>query len=157
MKKERALLITYQNNFRDVKYLTSLYFHNPIPSVEKIIEFRIPSWLEADLREFNFGKAGIEKSSVKENDITRITYKIKDVDAFQRESSSPNHAISYPHIICVSKAFTENGQRKVLFESVKDLYSWYHSVCASIGNDPAALKEKVAALNSGKENRYGKN
>lgn len=150
-EKGKSFSYTYQNNFRDVKYLTSLYFHNPIPSVEKIIEFRIPSWLEADLREFNFGKTGIEKSSVKENDITRIIYKLKDVDAFQRESSSPNHAISYPHIICVSKAYTENGQRKVLFESVKDLYKWYHSVCASIGNDPAALKDKVAALTAGKK------
>ncbi|HZI54667.1 MAG TPA: transglutaminase domain-containing protein [Chitinophagaceae bacterium] len=150
-EKGKSFTYTYQNNFRDVKYLTSLYFHNPIPSVEKVIEFRIPSWLEADLREFNFSKTGIEKSSIKENDITRITYKLKDVDAIQRESSSPNHAISYPHIICVSKAYTENGQRKVLFESVKDLYKWYHSVCASIGNDPAALKDKVAALTSGKK------
>jgi transglutaminase-like putative cysteine protease len=119
--------------------------------VEKIIEFRIPSWLDVDLREFNFSKAGIEKSSVKENDITRITYKLKDVEGFQRESSSPNHAISYPHIICVTKSYTENGQRKVLFESVKDLYSWYHSVCSSIGNDPASLKEIVAKLTAGKK------
>ena len=150
-EKGKSFTYSYQNNFRDVKYLTSLYFHNPIPSIEKIIEFRIPSWLEADLREFNFAKAGIEKSSIKENDITRITYKLKDVDAFQREPSSPNHAISYPHIICVSKSYTENGQRKVLFESVKDLYKWYHDICSSIGNDPAALKNKVAALTAGKK------
>ena len=150
-KKGESFTYSYQNNFRDVKYLTSLYFHNPIPSVEKIIEYRIPSWLETDLREFNFSNAGIEKTSVKENDITRITYKMKDVPAFQRESSSPNHAISYPHIICVNKAFTENGQRNVLFESVKDLYGWYHSVCSSIGNDPAALKERVTALTSSKK------
>ena len=150
-KKGESFTYSYQNNFRDVKYLTSLYFHNPIPSVEKIIEYRIPSWLETDLREFNFSNAGIEKTSVKENDITRITYKMKDVPAFQRESSSPHHAISYPHIICVNKAFTENGQRGVLFESVKDLYGWYHSVCSSIGNDPAALKERVTALTSSKK------
>jgi transglutaminase-like putative cysteine protease len=150
-EKGKSFTYTYQNNFRDVKYLTSLYFHNPIPSVEKIIEFRIPSWLEVDLREFNFSNAGIEKSSVKENDITRITYKLKDAEGFQRESSSPNHAISYPHIICVTKSYTENDQRKVLFESVKDLYKWYHSVCSSIGNDPAALKEKVATLTAGKK------
>ena len=155
-EKGKAFSYSYQNNFRDVKYLTSLYFHNPIPSVEKIIEFRIPSWLETDLREFNFGKGAIEKTSVKENDITRIIYKMKDVPAFQRESSSPNHAISYPHIICVNKAFTENGQRKVLFESVKDLYGWYHSVCAFIGNEPAMLKEKVTELTAGKKTDLGK-
>ena len=57
-EKGKSFTYIYQNNFRDVKYLTSLYFHNPIPSVEKIIEYRIPSWLEADLREFNFSKCG---------------------------------------------------------------------------------------------------
>jgi hypothetical protein len=150
-EKGKSFTYAYQNNFRDVKYLTSLYFHNPIPSVEKIIEFRIPAWLDVDLREFNFARAGIEKSSVKENDITRVTYKLKDVEAFQREPSSPNHAISYPHIICVTKSYTENGQRKVLFESVKDLYNWYHGICASIGNDPASLKDKVASLTAGKK------
>ena len=150
-KRGESFTYSYQNSFRDVKYLTSLYFHNPIPSVEKIIEYRIPSWLETDLREFNFTNAGIEKTSVKENDITRITYKMKDVPAFQKESSSPNHAISYPHIICVNKAFTENGQREVLFESVKDLYAWYHTVCSGIGNEPTALKEKVTALTVSKK------
>ena len=150
-EKGKSFTYSYQNNFRDVKYLTSLYFHNSIPAVEKIIEFRIPSWLETDLREFNFAKTAIEKTSVKENDITRITYRMKDVPAFQRESSSPNHAISYPHIICVNKSFTENGQRKILFESVKDLYGWYHSVCADIGNEPAELKEKVTMLTAGKK------
>ena len=150
-EKGKSFTYAYQNNFRDVKYLTSLYFHNPIPSVEKIIEFQIPSWLDVDLREFNFSGAGIEKSSVKENEITRVTYKLKDVDAFQREPSSPNHAISYPHIICVSKSYSDHGQHKVLFESVKDLYNWYHGICSSIGNDPASLKDKVAALTAGKK------
>lgn len=150
-EKGKSFTYAYQNNFRDVKYLTSLYFHNPIPSVEKVIEFRIPAWLETDLREFNFAKAGIEKTSVKENDITKIIYRMKNVPGFQREPSSPHHAVSYPHIICVNKSFTENGQRKVLFESVKDLYKWYHSVCSSIGNEPAALKEKVASLTTGKK------
>ncbi len=150
-EKGKSFTYVYQNNFRDVKYLTSLYFHNPIPSVEKVIEFRIPSWLDVDLREFNFARTGIEKSSVRENDITRITYKLKDVEAFQREPSSPNHAISYPHIICVTKSYTENDQRKVLFESVKDLYNWYHGICSSIGNDPSVLKDKVAALTAGKK------
>ena len=150
-KKGESFTYSYENNFRDVKYLTSVYFHHPVPSVEKIIEFRIPSWLETDLREFNFANAGIEKTSARENDITRITYRMKDVPAFQSESSSPNHAISYPHVICVNKAFTENGQRNVLFESVKDLYGWYHNVCSSIGNEPAALKEKVTALTAGRK------
>jgi transglutaminase-like putative cysteine protease len=150
-EKGKSFSYSYQNNYRDVKYLTSLYFHNAIPAVEKIIEFRIPSWLETDLREFNFTTAAIEKTSVKENDMTRITYRMRDVQAFQQEASSPNHAMSYPHIICVNKSYSENGQRKILFETVKDLYGWYRSVCADIGNQPAVLKEKIAELIAGKK------
>ena len=65
MKKGKSFTYSYQNNFRDVKYLTSLYFHNPIPSVEKIIEFRIPSWLETDFREFNFAKPVLKNHRLK--------------------------------------------------------------------------------------------
>ena len=38
-----------------------------------------------------------------------------------------------------------------MFESVKDLYGWYRTVCDSIGNQPSELKEKVAALTNGKK------
>ena len=71
--------------------------------------------------------------------------------AYAHESSAPNHALSYPHIITVSKAYTENGRRQVLFESVKDLYAWYRSICDSTGNDASLLKDKVAELTAGKK------
>jgi hypothetical protein len=115
-EKGKSFTYRYEENYRDVKYLTSFYFHNSIPAIERIVEFNIPSWLETDLREFNFANNNIEKTTVNEADITRITIKIKDIPAFHNEPSSPNHALSYPHIICVNKAYTQNGQRKVLFE-----------------------------------------
>jgi transglutaminase-like putative cysteine protease len=150
-EKGKSFTYRYEENYRDVKYLTSLYFHQHIPVVERVIEFNIPSWLETDLREFNFKNSKIEKTSVKDGDITRITFTVKDLPGFHREPSSPNHAISYPHLICVNKAYTQNGQRKVLFESVKDLYGWYSGLCADIGNNPNELKDKVAVLTAGKK------
>lgn len=149
-EKGKSFSFRYENSYRDIKYLTSFYFQHHLPSVERIIEFNIPSWLEIDLREFNFRNAAIEKKSVKEGDMTKLTFTVKDLAAFQREPSSPNHALSYPHIICVNKAYTENGQRRVLFESVKDLYGWYSKVCEDIGNKPDELKSRVAALTAGK-------
>jgi hypothetical protein len=150
-EKGKSSNYSYIENYKDVKYLTSFYFSDFIPVVEKIVEFNVPSWLELDLREFNFQDAGIEKTSTKENDITRISYRIKNIQAYEEEPNSPNHALSQPHIICVSKAYTENGQKKVLFENVKDLYGWYHVVCDSIGNKPAELKSKVAELTTNKK------
>jgi transglutaminase-like putative cysteine protease len=150
-EKGKSFTYRYEENYRDVKYLTSFYFHSHLPVVERIIEFNIPSWLETDLREFNFKNNAIEKSSVKNGDVTRITFTIKNLPSFHREPSSPNHALSFPHIICVNKAYTQNGQRKVLFESVKDLYGWYNTVCADIGNKPAELKDRVTNLMAGKK------
>ena len=150
-EKGKPFTYSYQENYKDVKYLTSYYLSNSMPVIEKVVEFQIPSWMEVDLREFNFSGANVEKTSVKENDLTKITFRVKDVPAYKRESSSPNHALSYPHIVCVSKAYTENGQRKPLFESVKDLYAWYRSLCDSIGNQPAQLKDRVASITNGKQ------
>ena len=150
-EKGKAFTYSYEEKYNDVKYLTSQYFHNSNPSIERTIEFRVPSWLELDLRDFNFANYSIAKSAAKEGDIVKITYKIKDVPAYSHESSAPNHALSYPHVITVSKAYTENGQRHVLFESVKDLYAWYRSICDSTGNDASPLKDKVNELTAGKK------
>jgi len=150
-EKGKAFIYSYEENYHDIKYLTSQYFHSSFPSVEKNIEFRVPSWLELDFREFNFSNHAIEKSTTREGDISKVSYRIKDVQAYSHESSAPNHALTYPHIITISKAYTENGQRHVLFESVKDLYAWYRSICDSTGNDATPLKDKVNELTTGKK------
>src|SRR5215218_2717799 len=150
-EKGKAFKYSFQNKYRDIKYLTSFYFNHHFPALERIVQFNIPSWMEADLREFNFVGNGIEKNSVKEGGLTKTSFKMKHVQAYKSEPNSPNHAISYPHLICVSKAFTENGQRNVLFENVKDLYNWYSTVCNDIGNKPEELKSKVAELTFNKK------
>ena len=150
-ERGKAFSYSYKEMYKDIKYLTSFYFNKSIPVVDEIIEFDVPSWMEIDFREFNFQGSGIEKTTTKENDLTKISFHLKNAAAYEDEPHSPNHALSYPHIICVSKAYTENGQRTILFESVKDLYAWYKTVCDSIGNKPSELKETVASLTNGKK------
>ena len=150
-EKGKPFNYTFNENYHDVKYLTSFYFLQRYPVVERIVQFNIPSWLEVDLREFNFEGHNIQKTTVKDGDITKIIFRITNTQAYKKESHSPNHAISYPHIICVTKAFTETGKRTVLFETVKDLYGWYSTICAEIGNKPDELKTKVAELIANKK------
>ncbi len=150
-EKGKPFNYTFNEIYHDVKYLTSFYFLQRYPVVERIVQFNIPAWLEVDLREFNFEGHNIQKTTVKDGDITKITFRITNTQAYKRETHSPNHAISYPHIICVTKAFTETGKRTVLFESVKDLYGWYSTICAEIGDKPDELKTKVAELTANKK------
>lgn len=150
-EKGKAFTYSYQNNYRDIKFLTSFYFNHHFPVLERTVQFNVPSWMEVDLREFNFGANAVEKSSVKEGDVTKITYRMNGLPAYTKEPGSPNHALSYPHLICVSKAYTDGGQRHPLFESVKDLYGWYSTVCSDIGNQPETFKSKVAELTETKK------
>ena len=150
-EKGKSFNYSFNENYHDVKYLTSFYFQQRLPVVERIVQFNIPSWLELDLREFNFDGYEVQKTSVKEGDITKVTFSISNTQAYKSESHAPNHALSYPHIICVTKAFTEAGKRNVLFENVKDLYGWYSSVCSEIGNKPDDVKAKVAELIANKK------
>lgn len=150
-EKGKPFNYTFQENYKDIKYLTSFYFQQRYPVVERVIQFNIPSWLEMDIREFNFAGYDIKKTSVREGDITKISFTIGNLPAYKSEPNSPNHALSYPHIICVTKAFTEAGKRTRLFENVNDLYGWYNSVCASIGNNPESLKSKVTELTANKK------
>ncbi len=153
--EERGLPIyfSYEKKIRDVKYLTSVYFHEYLPVEEKTIVFNVPDWLEIDIREFNFEGYSIQKKTEKDasGKNTVYTYQLKNLQALQKEYRSPNIARSYPHIIVVSKSFTDKGQRKVLFESVKDLYAWYHSLRLQVKNNPEELKPLVNQLTAGKK------
>jgi len=150
-ERGKAFKYSYQENYHDIKFLTSFYFNQHLPATERVVQFNIPSWMELDLREFNFAGRGIEKKSTKEGDITKVIFKLTNALAYVDEPQSPNHAITYPHVVCVSKAFTQNGQRTVLFENVKDLYNWYHFVTSDIGNKPDELKSKVTELTLNKK------
>ncbi|MGZ3881050.1 MAG: transglutaminase-like domain-containing protein [Flavisolibacter sp.] len=150
-ERGKAYKYSYQENYHDIKFLTSFYFNRHLPVTERIVQFNIPSWMELDLREFNFAGYGIQKTSTKEGDLTKIVFTLTNALAYVDEPQSPNHAITYPHVVCVNKAFTQNGQRTVLFENVKDLYNWYHFVTSDIGNKPDDLKNKVAELTLNKK------
>ena len=144
---------SYEKKYKDVKYLTSVYFHESVPIEEKTIVFNVPSWLEVEFREFNFEGYGItkERSQNNQTSTTTFTYRMQNIPSFQREYHSPNIAKSYPHIVVVSKSFTDNNQKKVLFESVKDLYTWYNSLCKQVNNNPDELKPIVGQLTKDKK------
>lgn len=143
----------YEVKFKDVKYLTSVYFQEQWPVEEKTLVFNVPDWLDVDLREFNFAGYSITKEIQKDDSrkITKYIYHLQHIPALHSEYHSPNPARSAPHIIVVSKSFTENGHRTVLFESVKDLYAWYHSLANEIGNNAEDLKPVVTQLTRDKK------
>ncbi|MFT3822310.1 MAG: transglutaminase domain-containing protein [Chitinophagaceae bacterium] len=153
--EERGVPVSfsYEKKYKDVKYLTSVYFHESVPVEEKTVVFNVPDWLEVEMREFNFEGYKISKKVEKDasGKNTVYTYQVKNIQALEDEYRAPNIARSYPHIVVVGKGFTDKGQRTVLFESVKDLYAWYHSLRLQVSNNQADLKPLVTQLTAGKK------
>src|SRR4030095_4350214 len=79
-EKGKAFTYSYKENYRDIKYLTSFYFNKSIPVVDETIEFYVPSWMEIDLRKFNFQGSTIEKTTAKEKAFTKISFHLKNAE-----------------------------------------------------------------------------
>ncbi|QBZ97165.1 transglutaminase-like domain-containing protein [Flavobacterium sangjuense] len=135
-----------QKKYDDVKYFTTLYFNDEYPILKKTISFSIPSWLEVELKEFNFEGYKINKTSRQENNITYVTYTMEDIPAVYKDEDAPGRSYTYPHILVLAKSFTKDGAQTTLFKTSDDLYKWYKSLLAMMTDDTTVMKAKVAEL-----------
>jgi len=141
-----------EKRIKDIKYFTSIYFNDEFPVIEKEITIEVPNWLELEIKEFNFGQNDIKKTITDKDGIKTYKYSIKNIEPSAKEGNLPGPSYLYPHILCIAKSFTEKGEKKILFNSTADLYSWYKSLIDSMNNDPAALQTKVKELTASTKN-----
>ena len=141
-----------EKKYNDVKYVTSFYFHENYPTLEKTISFNIPSWMEVEMREMNFKNYEIIRG-IKTDDQTGdkiYSYTLKNISADRSEPYQPGPTYVLPHILILSKAYTDKqGVTHKLFNSTSDLYEWYSSLVKTTGNDRNVLKPLVERLLTG--------
>ncbi|HMT72564.1 MAG TPA: transglutaminase domain-containing protein [Chitinophagaceae bacterium] len=139
-----------EKKYLDSKYLTSVYFHTWFPAKEKIVRFKVPDWLQLDIREFNFDGYKITKQKTQEKGYTVYTYKLQNLVALKNEKRAIGAAHQWPHLMLVVKSFNYDGKDEKGFGSVADLYSWYNYLYKKSVNKPEDLKAKVDELIKGK-------
>ena len=139
-----------EKKYFDSKYLTSVYFNTWFPAKTHTITFKVPDWLELDIREFNFAGYKIQKTKTQEKNTTVYTYKIDNLVAMKNESRSIGAAFTWPHLVVVVKSFTIDGNKQKGFADAGDLYNWYNYLYKKCGNKPEELKTKVTELTKGK-------
>ena len=140
--------IALEKNFKDIKYFTKLYFNTSYPSVKKTITLKVPSWLEIELKEFNFGNHDIKKEITEDpkGKFTTYSFTLENVAAMHKEDNAPGPTYTYPHILILAKSFKINDKKTQIFETTQDLYNWYKSLVNSLENDTTPIKAQVAAL-----------
>ncbi len=139
-----------EKKYLDSKYLTAVYFHSFYPAKEKIIRFKVPDWLQVDIREFNFEGYKVVKQKTQEKGATIYSFKLQNLPAMKNESRGIGAAYQYPHVVVVVKSFTYDGKTEKGFGDVSDLYNWYNYLYKKCVNNPDELKSKVTELTKGK-------
>ncbi|WP_255512774.1 transglutaminase domain-containing protein [Flavobacterium sp. GT3R68] len=134
--------------YKDVKYFTTVYLNDDYPVVKKEITIVIPSWLELEIKEFNFKGFEIKKTEKKDEKAktTTYTYTIENVAPTPVEKATPGPSYIYPHLMLIAKSYTKDNQKTTLFNATSDLYKWYKSLVDLMQENPALLKEKVKEL-----------
>ncbi|MCO6148530.1 transglutaminase family protein [Flavobacterium sp. NRK1] len=135
-------------NYKDVKYFTTLYFHDTYPTLKKEFTIVVPDWLEIEIKEFNFQGFDIKKTQKTDakSKSTIYTYTLENTDAIAKDDNAPGMSYYYPHLLVIAKSYTRNNTKTTLFNSTADLYKWYKSLVDSMDENPSALKDKVNEL-----------
>ncbi|NJM80545.1 MAG: DUF3857 domain-containing protein [Flavobacterium sp.] len=139
-------LYDLEKKIKDIKYFTSIYFNDEFPVIEKEIIITIPTWLNLEIKEFNFNGFDITKKETKNTEATIYTYSIKNIPPMAKEKLAPGPSYIYPHILFVAKSFTNKTETTTLFNETADLYKWYKSLVNEMKDDPTALASKVTEL-----------
>jgi hypothetical protein len=140
-----------EKHFLDLRYLTTVFFHERYPVQQKTIEFLIPDWLDLELKEVNFEGFAFEKQETSRPEGRLISYRLQDIPPVVSASNSPGPSHFLPHLVVLVKSHTWQGQEIPLFRDVDDLYAWYASLVKELNPDLAQLRPLVESITRGLE------
>ncbi len=149
-KMGMGAMVEVEKKINDAKYLTRVLFHSNYATSEKIIRFKVPSYIQLDLREINFAGYSITKSTETEGKKTVYTFRMKDLPPLNSEENALPIGYTFPHVIVLVKSFDADGKQQKGFQSSADLYNWYQLLYSKCNNQTTTLKSKADELVRGK-------
>ncbi|RYD75859.1 MAG: DUF3857 domain-containing protein, partial [Sphingobacteriales bacterium] len=149
LKKGSTSQVNIAKTILDPHYFTSIYFADRQAINEQEITVTVPSWMQVELKEYNFEKYHIQKSKSVKDDATIYTYSMKNLPAMKQEKQSPGASYYAPHILVMSKSAQPKDEKYVYFNTLADQYNWYRKLVLQINNDDAVIKQKADEIVKG--------
>jgi transglutaminase-like putative cysteine protease len=140
----------YQYEYTDAKYLTRLFFNETCPVLKSIIIFKVPSWLQLELQEMNFGGYSIKKEVKKDKDFTTYTYTATNLAMVTGEPLGLARPYYLPHLVVTVRSYTVEQQQYNGLKSIDDMYAWYNLLYNKCQNETGSLKAALPAIIAGK-------
>jgi Transglutaminase-like superfamily len=135
--------------YTDPKFVTYEFFHGNTPSKERVISITIPNQVNVELQELNFNQYPISKNIKQEKGGKTITYTFKNAESFPVDGHLPGPLHFLPHILILTKSYTDAGKVTNVLSSTDDLYKWYASLTSLLNKNYDGLKPQVTKLISG--------
>lgn len=146
----------YDYEYTDAKYLTRIFFHQGIPAKQQVIRFKVPSWLDLEIVEKNFGTYKIKKEVKKDKNLTIYTYTAENMTGTKQEPSSLARPYYLPHLVITVRSFLLSNKKINCLSSLDDMYAWYNLLYKKANNKTEELKPVVEQLTKGLTNDEAK-
>lgn len=139
--------LSLKKTYNDPRYFTKVFFNDMLPIIHQKITFKVPQWMQVNLKQFNFKGFNIQqKKVIKENGSTHYIFTMKKLPAIESYEDVPGKTHIYPHILVLSKSFSQQGKKTAILSSIDDLYKWYKKVVKQVNNQTETLKPIVQRL-----------
>ena len=141
---------SYEYEYTDAKYLTRLFFHEPFPISKKVVSFKVPSWLQIEIKEINFAGYSIKKDVKKEKDNTIYTFTASNLNMITSEPTDLAKPYYLPHLVITVRSYSIDQKSYNGLKSIDDMYAWYNLLYKKAQNDITSIKAPVQQLIAGK-------
>lgn len=143
IKKGSTSEVDFNKTILDPHYFTNIFFMEEQEIHNQEIKLEVPSWMEVEVKEYNFKGYHIDKKIAIVNGETIYTYTMKDIPAMNNEKSGPGITYFAPHILVLSKSAEPRNEKYIYFNTLKEQYDWYKNLVLQIGNDEKVVKERT--------------
>lgn len=148
-EKGAVARVTVKKEYSDGKYLTRIFFHEPYPVKEQVLEFKVPEWLSIDFKTINFEGYKVEKKTTTKGGYTNYVFVMRDLPAYKSEFKQIGRAYSDPHIVIQVKSFTAKGETLQGFDKTADVYQWNNRLYKMAVNDKDKIKAVIPKITEG--------
>ena len=138
---------SYVKTYKNPKFVSPFVFADHLEVKKSVFKIICDKSIEIGYKLFGLDQNKIKFTQTTDNNNIVYTWESENLAAFETESNMPNANYYIPHLIFYIKNYTENGIKKPVLESPKDLYEWYDELIKQTNTkDQSALKQQVTSL-----------
>lgn len=148
-KTEAGSQVHFRKTVLDPRFFPPIYFTEPYRVQQKEIVITVPTWMKAEIKEFNFEGYDIIRNVANKGTDDVYSYIITDAAPRRSERNAPGSSYTDPHLLVMSKYAQVAGERITYFNTLDDQYGWYKSFVTQVANDPSMVKAKAEEITKG--------